>query len=60
VKVVGEGGRLRAKLPDYFAERWALLSPHTPLIAPLLDIVADYLMITTAKELWATFDRVAQ
>jgi hypothetical protein len=58
VKVVQEGARLRAQLPDYFARRRALLSSHTPLIAPLLDMVASYLMITTAKELWATFDRV--
>jgi hypothetical protein len=54
-RVVEERARLRAALPAYLVQRWALLGAHCPLIPPLLALVRGYdPEPTTTEELWAT------
>jgi hypothetical protein len=37
--IVQDGARLRARLPAYLTQRWALLDAHCPLLPPLQDLV---------------------
>jgi hypothetical protein len=53
-RIVKQGARLRMGLPAYLAQRRALLSEHTSLIAPLQSLVSSYEEPTTTEELWAT------
>jgi hypothetical protein len=53
-RTVQDGGRLRARLPAYMAQRRALLDAHCPLLPPLRNLVHGYEEPTTTDELWAT------
>jgi hypothetical protein len=53
-RIVQNGTRLRARLPDYLAQRRVLLDAHCPLLPPLQDLVHGYEVPTTTDELWAT------
>jgi hypothetical protein len=54
-RVIQEGTRLRARLPEYLARRRALLNAHCPvLLPPLRALVNGYMELTTTDELWAT------
>jgi hypothetical protein len=53
-QVVEDGAQLKAGLPAYLAQRWALLDAHCPLIPPLRALVHGYEEPTTTNELWAT------
>jgi hypothetical protein len=53
-RVAEKGARLLARFPAYLAQRRALLSEHTSLIAPLEALVSSYEEPTTTEELWAT------
>jgi hypothetical protein len=55
VRVVQEGARLRARLPAYLVQRWALLDENcSMLLPPLRALVHGYMELTTTEELWAT------
>jgi hypothetical protein len=58
VQVVEEGARLRAALPAYLTQRWALLDAHCPLIAPLPEelqtLILSFEGPMTTEELSAT------
>jgi hypothetical protein len=53
-QIVHDGARLRARLPAYLMQRWALLDTHCPLLPPLLALVHGYEAPFTTDELWAT------
>jgi hypothetical protein len=52
-QLVREGAQLRARLPEYFAQRRVLLDAHCPLIAPLQTLVLGYEIPITDDEIWA-------
>jgi hypothetical protein len=55
MRVLQEGGRLRARLPAYLVRRRALIDAHCPLpLPPLRALVHGYMELTTTEELWAT------
>jgi hypothetical protein len=54
-RMVQEGARLRAWLPAYLEQRWALLDAHCAvLLPPLRALVHGCMELTTSEELWAT------
>jgi hypothetical protein len=53
-RIVQDGARLRARLPEYRAQRRVLLDAHCSLLPPLHDLVHGYEVPTTTDEFWAT------
>jgi hypothetical protein len=49
--VVYEGARLRARLPEYLAQRKTLLSENCAIIPPLLALISSYEELTTIEEI---------
>jgi hypothetical protein len=53
-RIVQDGARLVARLPEYLTQRQTLVNAHCPLLPPLQDLVKGYEVPTTTDELWAT------